>query len=136
MVAYSFQKQFVAPILAGAKCQTIRADRRRHARIGESLQLYTGMRTKQCRLIGLAKCHGVSPITINMETNSVLTTEGELHGWGKLDEFAEKDGFDSWLMMRAFWRDHHPSIVIFSGVLIQWSQFRKEPPPDGARGSE
>ncbi|MEJ0016825.1 MAG: ASCH domain-containing protein [Acetobacteraceae bacterium] len=46
MVAYSFKRDFAAPILAGIKRQTIRADRRRHARPGEVLQLYTGMRTK------------------------------------------------------------------------------------------
>lgn len=51
MVAYSFNRRFVPAIEAGSKRQTIRAHRRRHARIGEQLQLYTGMRTKACRLI-------------------------------------------------------------------------------------
>ena len=48
MVAYSFKRRFREPILAGSKQQTIRADRKRHARRGEALQLYTGMRTTQC----------------------------------------------------------------------------------------
>jgi hypothetical protein len=47
VVAYSFRQQFRPPILAGTKRQTIRADRKRHARPGEQLQLYTGMRTRQ-----------------------------------------------------------------------------------------
>lgn len=39
MVAYSFRKRFGPPILAGTKAQTIRADRKRHARPGEEVQL-------------------------------------------------------------------------------------------------
>jgi len=59
MVAYSFKAQFREPILAGTKRQTIRADRKRHARLGEALQLYTGMRTRQCKLIGRATCNAL-----------------------------------------------------------------------------
>ena len=56
MVAYSLKPRFIPPILSGAKRQTIRAiSRRRHAIPGETLQLYTGMRTKQCRLIGVVE---------------------------------------------------------------------------------
>lgn len=51
MVAYSFDRRFVEQIEMGFKRQTIRAPRRRHARVGEALQLYTAMRTKACRLI-------------------------------------------------------------------------------------
>jgi hypothetical protein len=48
MVAYSFKSFFAPQIIAGLKCQTVRADRRRHARPGEAVQLYTGMRTRAC----------------------------------------------------------------------------------------
>jgi hypothetical protein len=52
MVAYSFQKQFVPAIISGKKRQTIRAfGKRRHAYVGEPIQLYVGMRTKQCAKI-------------------------------------------------------------------------------------
>ena len=48
VVALNFKQQFIPPILSGAKRQTIRAiGRRRHAIPGETLQLYTGMRTKR-----------------------------------------------------------------------------------------
>ena len=57
MVAYSFRPRFIEPILGGRKRQTIRAiGRRRHARPGDPLQLYAGMRTRNCRLIGRAIC--------------------------------------------------------------------------------
>lgn len=65
-VAYSFQQQFAEPILAGTKGGTIRAQRsgRGHARPGEELQLYTGMRTKHCRLICRKPCIAVTRILL------------------------------------------------------------------------
>jgi hypothetical protein len=38
MVAYSFKARFAAPILAGTKRQTIRADRRRQRRLEQNAQ--------------------------------------------------------------------------------------------------
>lgn len=51
MVAYSFHASFAEPIALGLKQHTIRPHRRRHARPGEAMQLFVGMRTKQCRKI-------------------------------------------------------------------------------------
>jgi uncharacterized protein YqfB (UPF0267 family) len=107
MVAYSFQKRFAEPILAGTKSQTIRADRKRHARPGEELQLYTGMRTKHCRLIARVQCIGIRPITLDLAEDMP-------------DAFAHRDGFADWEDMRAFWRQFHPGVETFTGVLILW----------------
>ena len=51
MVAYSFKSQFEEPIVAREKRQTVRGFRKRHARPGEPIQLYVGMRTRNCRKI-------------------------------------------------------------------------------------
>lgn len=59
MVAYSFMTQFQQPILQGTKQHTLRAPRSgraRHARVGDELQLYVGLRTKACRRLGIAHC--------------------------------------------------------------------------------
>lgn len=133
MVAYSFQKRFIDPILAGLgedtgaapKRQTIRnVGRRRHARSGEVLQLYTGMRTKQCRKIGEAICKGVEPIRIFVESGVVDLPESCWSYQGaELDNFARQDGFQDWADMRQFWRDEHGELVRlgpFVGVLITW----------------
>lgn len=120
MVAYSFQPRFVAPVLSGRKPQTIRAiGKRRHARPGDELQLYTGMRTRACKLILKSRCLSVRPITI-------VTS----HGWKvwvddeaflkDLDAFAQRDGFVDLADMQAFWAKHHPDVVRFDGVLIEW----------------
>ena len=124
MVAYSFQKQFRAPILAETKCQTIRADRKRHARPGEQLQLYTGMRTKYCLIIGRAVCDQVRSIRIGVAEGWIEFSEiARITGAGALDDFARSDGFAGWLDMQTFWLVHHPDMDVFSGVLIRWTGF-------------
>jgi hypothetical protein len=149
MVAYSFKRRFVVPISLGLglsyplddiegdiivasrpKLQTIRAiGRRRHARVGETLQLYTAMRTKQCRKIGDGKCVRVDPIRINVEGGRVVIAprsadERTFDKQSDLDAFAQRDGFGDWADMREFWRAEHGDLKRlgpFVGVIILWS---------------
>jgi hypothetical protein len=137
MVAYSFKPRFIDPIRVGLgeavpnsigvrpKRQTIRADRKRHARVGEELQLYRGMRTKHCYLIGRARCIDVQPIEIHFRNRR----HSDWLRWAKydkldrpnqLDQFAALDGFHDWQALREFWRVEHPGIEDFAGVLILW----------------
>lgn len=52
MVAYNFQPQFISKIESGQKHSTIRLPRKNgHAKVGDKVQLYVGMRTKNCRKI-------------------------------------------------------------------------------------
>lgn len=140
MTAYSFKKQFVEPIRVGLglppsveafaagmdsfgnvhrpapKRQTIRAiGKRRHARPGETLQLYTAMRTKQCRKIGEATCIYVQPISIDVGKTKLkfsnFVTDPEA--------FALADGFATAADMHAFWLEEHGPGK-FEGVLIRW----------------
>lgn len=113
------------PIETGRKCQTIRAvGRRRHARGGEELQLYTGMRTRQCRLIGRATCVACEPIEITFNPGAVkVPSTGAWRGLPKLDWFAQEDGFDDWAGMVAFWLAHH-GLEPFTGLWITWKDFR------------
>lgn len=125
MVAYSFKREFVDPILAGTKVQTIRADRKRHARPGEALQLYTAMRTKHCYKIGDAKCSSIQPIRIEVENAMICGASGNcLTTIAELDDFARRDGFTDWIRMRLFWQQNHPGTPIFTGVLIHWTGFK------------
>ena len=124
MVAYSFKPMFRGPILAGIKTQTIRADRRRHAREGEAISLFTGMRTRNCRKIGDATCAHIQPVTIDLPANGITLDGRTLQGWEDLDAMAHRDGFDGWLAMRAFWHENHPKTPVFSGWLIRWANFK------------
>lgn len=122
MVAYSFKKQFVEPIRAGTKIGTIRAHRKRHARPGEDLQLYCGMRTRGCFLIAPKVCVRVNEIVFDLtgQGGPVLTSNGvPVQGWPILDQFARTDGFKDFAEMLDFWETAHGAIR-FEGVHIIW----------------
>jgi hypothetical protein len=138
MVAYSFKARFAEPILAGTKLHTVRAPRKRHARPGEGLQLYTGMRTRQCKLIARKTCAAVLAVIICPQDDWVAVQD--LYPWPGIapewalptrrkltyvdvQDFARRDGFKDWEEMRAFWREEHPETrdqSTFEGVLIGW----------------
>ena len=132
MVAYSFRPQFVQPILSGAKRQTIRphrAGRSRHARPGEEVQLYTGMRTRRCTLIGRAMVESVHQVELMFSGPSegyVLDarfTTADLYK-SYVNTFARADGFKDWRELKAFWAEEHPGLDRFEGVLIKWRDFK------------
>lgn len=133
MVAYNFQRRFVPAIESGAKCHTIRRiSKRRHARVGEFLQLYTGMRTKSCRKIFEDDriCTLSSRIDLLILPNCIGAIRlGEARSYGKrlrhtdceeqIERFAVEDGFDSAADMHAFWLDFHGAGT-FRGMMIGW----------------
>lgn len=123
MVAYSFKKQFAAPILAGQKLQTIRAvGKRRHARMGDRIQLYIGMRTKHCRLIATRICASVHQVELRILPDADMTArvDGKLLTEIELGILARADGFGSIEDMWVFWRENHKNVTKFDGLLIKW----------------
>ncbi len=131
MVAYSFKSRFAEPILKGTKTQTIRAPRKRHARPGETLQLFTGMRTKQCKLIREARCIAVYDATLFLrdqlgvaygdDAREYIEAFAQLGAGRMSDAFARADGFEDYADMRAFWAKEHSGVEVFDGVLIRWA---------------
>ncbi len=141
MVAYSFKKQFIEPIMVGLgiemdapdvgpKRQTIRAlGKRRHARPGEVIQLYTAMRTKQCRKLGEARCASVEGVLLKWSEWPSFCTfdirngrrEGPIRRIEDMEQFARADGFCDFAEMRKFWADEHGGAT-FEGVLIKWEK--------------
>lgn len=150
MVAYSFKERFVLPIEVGLgrwtqetwqrptdvprqlphpKRQTIRAiGKRRHARPGEVIQLYTGMRTKNCRSIGVGRCVSVDPIRLFVALDYITIPDLERGGNYFLNnvkarDFARADGFEDAKEMHAFWEKEHGR-GYFDGLLIKWEPIR------------
>lgn len=122
MVAYSFQKRFAPHIADGSKRQTIRAGRRRHARVGEALQLFVGMRTKHCvKIIADPVCVAVEPISIAFDSEGKID-QIRIDGSrvDDADAFAVEDGFESLSDMAGFWVMAHGLYQRFDGVLIRW----------------
>lgn len=126
MVALSFKTRFAPRIIAREKRHTIRAVRKRPIVVGEKLQLYTGMRTRHCRLIGTAQCTAAPWITIDFVSQAIMIQgHPSIRTAAKLDAFAVLDGFRDWADMRRFWQKPGTEVQVFSGVMIRWgSTFR------------
>jgi len=133
MVAYSFKAQFEEPIATGAKTQTVRGNRARHARPGEALQLYVAMRTRHCRKILTPDplCIDVRSIEIVVATyHPTIIKQIEIEGIPlSLEEMAlfaiadgfgcEKPGACPLFRMGRFWLSTHGEGT-FDGVVIRW----------------
>lgn len=131
MVAYNFQKQFADAIQSAQKRQTVRAIRKNgHARIGEKLQLYTGLRTKACRKLidSDAICTSVDEVEIHIKTTAeiekIIVGKKELNNQ-EIEEFAAADGFKASAgysardAMATFFQKCHGN-GIFRGNVIRW----------------
>lgn len=124
MVAYNFQKQFVEPIRSGKKNHTIRKNGiRRHARVGEALQLYTGMRTRNCTKILEPDpvCSLITQIGIEVGLDEILGIWVGHYEVEDRQSFAISDGFESLEAMHEFWIGFHGT-GIFTGTMIGWEQ--------------
>lgn len=141
MVAYSFKTYFAPQIEDGSKLHTIRGHRRRHAHVGELVQLFTGMRTRHCKkIISDPVCIAVVPILI-MSSDLIepglayIEIDGRPLNRDEIEEFAISDGFDPKRLeglapakligktaretMGRFWAAENPGTT-FNGVIIRW----------------
>ncbi len=119
MPAYNFQSQFVGAILDGSKRQTIRPRRRRATRSGDVLQLYTGMRTKGCRLLRVADCMDVKPIQI-VPRALVVLMNGKVIEDAEMVRFAAADGFDDVEDFFVFFRRYSDAVLQNDLEVIYW----------------
>lgn len=116
MITINFSPQFADDVASGKKRQTIRD--RTTARAGVHLRLYTGQRTKQCRLIYEAPCLSVQTIIL-MKT--LVQPVGNTCITGiMLDDFAKADGFKTYTDMWEFFEPRSDEGGQYRGVLIKW----------------
>ena len=119
MVAYSFKTQFEGALRAGDKAQTIRAlGKRRQARPRELVQVYIGMRTKDCRLLFQSECLEVLPIRIRRTSDPIweIRLNDNLLSLDEQNQLALADGFPDLQVFYDFFYQRLP----FEGVLIKW----------------
>lgn len=129
MVAYSFQTRFIPAMLRKEKQQTIRLPRKRHARIGEAVQHFTGPRMKPIRL-GAGLCGLSAEIRLDFGAQLVeIDGLASIGGDEPLNAFAIRDGFrppamlshvPPWEYMTRWWKLTHPDQPVFGGQLIDW----------------
>lgn len=122
MITYSFQSAFAAQLEAGEKTLTMRKGRKppsRHARTGEPIGLWTGMRTKEARRRGV----GLVTLTclLRFEPRGIryvseLRVRDPLDAGtqalqrelldAESDAFARRDGFENWSSLWAWHAAH------------------------------
>lgn len=115
MPAYSFKPRFRTPILAGEKRQTIRAKRARATKVGDTLHLFCGMRTKRCEKLGTAVCTRVEDIAIYEWS---VRIDGRILFVIECERLARRDGFKTFAQMMEFWKGRLP----FRGDIIHWKE--------------
>ncbi len=109
-------------ILSGHKRQTIRAiGKKRHAKPGDILYLYTGMRTKNCQKIKTTTCISSEPCYIDI-TDTPYGNIYELFVSGEQvkgkEAFVKADGFKTADEFFTFFNTMYQ--LPFNGVLIKW----------------
>lgn len=138
MALLGFKKRFVPKIRRGTKQQTIRTFRKYPISPGETLYLYTALRTKYAEKIKEVICDWVYTIDIKINAGIITINNGPcgesttLKGTHELDQFAKRDGFANWQDMKAFWIAEHGVkkgnrkviLTTFRGMLITWSNLK------------
>jgi hypothetical protein len=94
MPAYNFKSRFAEAVKTGAKRTTIRKPRKRPTVARDILILYTGLRTKKCRLIGVFLCESVQLVTLYPFDND-MDIDGMPGCRIAIEGIASSDGFES-----------------------------------------
>lgn len=102
MPAYNFKAKFADDVESGKKPHTIRPKRKRQTKPGERLKLYTGMRTKKCRLLADTFCKNVEPVEIH---STHIKVGGRVLVMDERRNLAVNDGFDSLEAFYDFFRE-------------------------------
>lgn len=120
MGIYNFQKRFVPFIESGAKTHTIRSIRRHPDKLGNTVHLYTGLRTKKAKLLMRARCVKIESIKIHFTPDTIfhVSIDGEELNHTEKEALARRDGFHDFIEMMCFWDGRLP----FVGHVIHWKK--------------
>jgi hypothetical protein len=128
MTALNFKAQFAPLVESGQKRQTIRrAGKHKAPKVGEELQLYTGQRTNQCRLLGTGICTLVKRVIITPNDSSVAVQDFGEQSWRYLESnaisnLAKADGFAHLAVFFDFFYESNreKDVSSFHGYIIRW----------------
>lgn len=117
MPALNFIKKLAPKVEAGIKRCTIRARRKdgRDPRAGQTLYLYTGMRTTVCRKLMETLCLSTEPIAIEAWHNVIVGTKPL--DLAEEETLARADGFETSCDFFEFFEKAHG--FPFYGLLIK-----------------
>ena len=116
MAIVNFHPQFVDKSRSGEKRQTVRRRWKRVPPFGETLYLYTGLRTKHAVKILESNCVGVQGFFLSgdghVELDRIRLTRQES------EAFALADGFENHSIFIGWFFDHYG--LPFEGMVIYW----------------
>ena len=117
----NFMKQFAPDVEAGRKLQTIRQHRKDGKRIqpGDTLKLYTGLRTRGARLLRISQAEQVSSVRI-LVNDRQLIIDGRQLDIAEKSAFARADGFSTFAEMASFFHEQY-QLDTFDGYCAKWS---------------
>lgn len=123
MGLYNFKERFITRILDGSKTHTIRPERSRPDKPGDTLHLYTGLRHKGARLLMRVPCVKIEEIEIKHgvffdENHASVVIDGVALDHGEREAFARRDGFEDFADMISFWAGRLP----FKGQIVHWKK--------------
>lgn len=117
MPAFSFQARFAPLVESFTKKSTIR--RKRRAKPGDILYLYTGLRTKACRKLGEGICTSVAKVTIYEDSFIYASVLGNcILIEAAKKSIAEAEGFKDWDEMRDWFKEQYG--LPFTGYMHFW----------------
>jgi hypothetical protein len=142
MGLYNFQRPFVEKVREGiehperpdAKVQTVRSRREHRDAVGDTMHLYTGLRTAEVELLGRVPCVWTAEVEIYQHFSLQCLTireRGRCWEWatdGMREQFAIRDGFASWAEMFAWFAETHKiaGAKCFVGDVFAWFDWRKQ----------
>lgn len=121
MAAYNFKKEFAPAVKSGKKRCTMRQRRKSGyvPSVGESLTLYTGMRSKGCEKLCDVTVKAVRPVIIELEEERTsVVLDGTPLTFNEIRHLAERDGFFSVAEFRGFFRTQYGTQAHL--YLIEW----------------
>lgn len=127
MRQYNFMPRFADAVQLGEKRQTIRKrGKLPPPRVGDTLRLYSGLRTQACRRLRHAICTDVQQITISCLLRQVHTPRliaAGVMAWHRMEDeeveaLAMADGFSGAEEFFVWFQAQHGDTL--SGYLIKW----------------
>jgi len=121
MPILNFKKEWADDVASGKKRSTIRRTRKVPINANDTLHLYTGLRTRATRRLGVGICNAVKPI--------VIYPDGDIRICGVLIDPADEadlirtDGFKTKTDFLAFFIEDNQT---FYGDLILWTKLESD----------
>lgn len=116
----NFKSQFADRVEVGDKRHTIRRWRTdgKRMRPGDTLKLYTGLRTRNARLLRIATVESVASVRMDCAEN-VIVIDGDRLDAERAGAFARADGFTCVSEMLRWFKDQYMSSD-FDGYYVRW----------------